>query len=149
MHVHIFASWIQLIYFCGVLCQNVVYFSQVNWLQYIWRVNPSQFFYCLQGNNHKRVGPRVTKACSGNPYKFILAFYKEIISIELYQGTLSPIGLIPDHFPTGYKAVISIESDRGSLRPILLIPIIYFRCLEGNNINRVGPRGIKSHWVNT
>ena len=70
------------IYFVGVLCNNVVYLSQVHLLHYIWGVNPSQCFYCLQGNNQKIVGPRGKEAHWVNPYQYILAVWKAIISRE-------------------------------------------------------------------
>ena len=39
-------------------------------------------FYCLQGNNNKRVVPRGTNDHWVNPYKYILVVWKAIISRE-------------------------------------------------------------------
>ena len=71
---------------------------------------PCRLFCCLQLNNNKKVVPRITKDRLFNPFKFILAVWKSIISRESAQGTLRPIGLIPSKFFTGCKAIISIES---------------------------------------
>ena len=128
--------------FVGILCQNFVESSISGVL--ILR----NFFYCLQGNNHKRVGPRGTKAHWVNPFKFVLAVKKAIISIELAQGELSPIGLIPINFLTGFKAIISRDSAQGELRSIGFI-LSFFHWLQGNNIKRSNPMGTKDHWVDT
>ena len=37
---------------------------------------------------------------------------------------------------------------QGELRPIGLIPHNLFYLPQGTHINRVGPKGIKAHWVN-
>ena len=113
------------IYFVGVLCQNFSICHNLIDSSISGRLISCDFFYCLQGNNHKRVVPSGTKAHWVNPYQFILAFWKEIISWESAQGSLSPIGLITSHFFTCYKAIISKESDQGALRPIGLIPSIF------------------------
>ena len=55
-------------------------------------------FYYLQGKNHKRVGPRGTEYHWINPYQFILAVWKEIISRESAIGTLITIGLTHGNF---------------------------------------------------
>ena len=78
-------------------------------------------FKYLQGKNNRILNPRGTKAHWINPYQFILAVWKEIISRESAIGTLSPIG-----------------STHGNV----------FYCMQGNNIKRVSPRGTKAHWVN-
>ena len=52
-------------------------------------------FYCLQGDKHKRFRPRGTNDHWVNPYQFILAVWKAIISKESSQWALSHIGLIP------------------------------------------------------
>ena len=134
------------IYILGVLCQNFVYLSQFHWLQNIWRVSPLQLFYCLQGNNYKRVGPRGTNNHWVNPCQFILAVWKEIISRESAIGALSPIGLTHGNFFNGCKAIISRDPYQGALIPIVLIPS-FFNCLKGNNIQIFVSRGTKSHWV--
>ena len=121
MYVRILSSWLQLVYILWLFYVSI--FSICH--KFIDSIIsggliPSHLFYCLQGNNNKRFVPRVNKAHWVNPYKFILAVCKAIISIELAQGSLSTIGLIPSHF--------------------------YW--MQGKNIKRVGPRGTKSHWVN-
>ena len=122
MYVSIVASRPQLIYILWVfyvimqsICHNFIDFIISRGLI------PRNVFYFLQVNNHKRVGPRGTKYRWFNPYKFIFSVWKEIISRELDQGTLSPIGLIPGHF---------------------------FHWLQGNNINRVASRVTKDHCNN-
>ena len=68
--------------------------SSFNSSIYVGLIN-SNVFYCIQGNNHKRFGPRGTKANWVDPYQFILDVWKAIISRELAQGILSLFGLIP------------------------------------------------------
>ena len=123
-YVHVVSSWLQLIYILWVF--NVIILSICH--KFIdssisGGLIPCNLFYCLQGNNHDRVGPRGTKFHWINPYQFILAVWKAIISRELVKGTLSSIGLFP----------------------------IDLFCMYGKKlyINRVGPRYTKSHWVNS
>ena len=126
MYVHIFASWLQLIYILWVFYVRILSICHKLIGSIISEgLIPRNLFYFLQGNNQKRVGPRGTKAHRVNPYKFILVIWKAIISRELYQGTLSPIGLIPSHFLTGRKAIISRDPDLGALRTIGLIPSMF------------------------
>ena len=146
MYVHIFTLWIQLIYILWVfnviilsICHNFIDSSISGGLV------PHNLFYCLQGNNHKRVGPRGTNYHCVDPYQFILVAWKAIISRESDIATLSTIGLTHGNVFTGWKAVISMESDLGALRTIMLIPTIFLNWLQGNNIKIVGPRGTKAH----
>ena len=107
------------IYFEGVSCQNFSICHSFIDSSISGGLAPHNLFYCLQVNNHTRVGPRDTKAHWVNPQQFILAVWKAIIPRDLAIGTLSPIGLIHS---------------------------IFF-CPQGNNIKRVGPRGTNAHYV--
>ena len=126
MYARIVASWLQLIYFLWVfyvrilsICHNFIESSISGGLV------PHDFSYCLQVNNHKRVGPRVTKAHWFNPCQFIISVWKAIISRESVIGTLCTIELTHGNFFTGYKTIISRESDQGALSPVGLIPSIF------------------------
>ena len=78
--------------FVGILCQNCFYLSQVHRLHYIWRFNTLNLFYCMKGNNHKRVSPTITKAHWVITHQFIPADWKGKMSRDFYLGTLIPIG---------------------------------------------------------
>ena len=89
------SSWYIL---CKVLSQQFVNSSQAHWIQYIWKgLIPLNFFYFLQGNNHKRVVLWGTKAYWDNPYQLISAVWRPIISRESDQGAISPIEVITSH----------------------------------------------------
>ena len=99
IYFHIVASLLHLIYILWVFYVRILYIchkfidSSIS-----GGLIPHHLFYFLQGDNHYRVVPRGTKAHWVNPYQFIFAVWKAIISRELSQGTLSPIRLIPSHF---------------------------------------------------
>ena len=121
-----FASWLQLIYILWVFYVRILsIFHNFIDSSIFWGLVFHNLFYYLQGNNHKRVGPRGTKTHWINTYQFILAVWKEIISRESSIGTLITIGLTHGNIFTVCKEIISRESAQRELRPIVLIPSIF------------------------
>ena len=99
MYAHIVSSWLQLIYIFWVFYIRILSICHKFIDSNIYeRFIPCGLCYCLQGNTHNRVVPRGTKAHLVNPYQFILAVWKAIISREPAQGIPSPIGSIPSIF---------------------------------------------------
>ena len=129
---HQYNYWIQvnhvkvflLSFFSGVE-EAMIYKHHQWWLLVVPRVtkdhwfNPSHFSYLPQEIRCIRVVPRDNKAHLVHPLQFF----------------------------TGYKAIISRDSYQGSLRPIGLIPQNKSCWPQGDRLKRVVPRGTKDHWV--
>ena len=75
-------------------------------------------------------------------YVIILSICHKFIESSIYGG------LISGNFFAVCKAIISRESALGHSGLLGWSLSIYFSFLEGNNINRVGPRVTKSHLIN-
>ena len=128
-NAHTVFSWIPIIichmtpvdtFFVGVLCQNVVWFSRVHWLQDIWRVNPSQFF----------------------------AVCRETITRESALGTLRTIEIIPINIFSCLEGNNFKRVGPGDTKSHLVNPWPIFNWLQGNNIKIFVARSTKDHWVN-